>query len=342
MIAKEFSIKPTVRTAAGVAIGATLVSVMSILFYTSRSIGIFNSFLMWCRGTIDFITNASPLVSFVWLALMTMIIISVFRGTRTLLRHFLAYRDLMKIVQKDTSLIEIRIKNIVSNLNIEEDRFVLIETEKVDAFVFGVFRPHIFISTAIIALMDDAELEALLTHEMHHMQNHDPLKKFLFTLVEEILFFLPSLKDMRKLFFLQQELSADRVAMNNIGGRRNLAGAMIKIVEQNQKQEQNNALASYFHPTQQRLQHITSSDANFEITMPLSTVRFIVSGMMLFGILSFSIFSPITPVFAERGSNQTSCENTVHDSFGNQSFPSDIASSGAMNASYIPETSFWK
>lgn len=43
------------------------------------------------------------------------------------------------------------------------------------AFSLGIFKPTIFVSTGLLDILDDAELEATLAHEVIHLKHGDPL-----------------------------------------------------------------------------------------------------------------------------------------------------------------------
>jgi hypothetical protein len=109
-------------------------------------------------------------------------------------------------------------------------RVVVVEGAEPFSFVYGIFRPRVAISTAMLARLSPAELRAALEHERYHVRNLDPLRELTGRMLAEALFFLPLASSLHRLYANERELAADRRA-SALCGRRPLAGALLVALE---------------------------------------------------------------------------------------------------------------
>lgn len=109
-------------------------------------------------------------------------------------------------------------------------RVVLVRSDDPCAFCYGLLRPRIGVTTALVRRLTGLELEAVLLHEKHHLEQRDPLKVAVGRVVVSSLFFLPVLKGLFDRYLLAKELAADDHAVRGQGGRRALASALEKLL----------------------------------------------------------------------------------------------------------------
>lgn len=105
----------------------------------------------------------------------------------------------------------------------------LIDAAEPESFTYGLGERRVAVSRALVESLTDAELIAVLEHELYHVRNHDPLKVFVTRLLAPTLFFLPALRELRSSYVAGRELAADRRALRQQGAR-SLAGALYKVV----------------------------------------------------------------------------------------------------------------
>ena len=111
------------------------------------------------------------------------------------------------------------------------DKTLLIKHKKVFAFCFGVSNPKIYISTALVKLMDERELEAVLRHEEYHLKNRDNLVMVVVSITESFFLFFPILSDIIKNFRIGKEIQADRQAIQGLQDAKPLISVMRKMLE---------------------------------------------------------------------------------------------------------------
>lgn len=110
-------------------------------------------------------------------------------------------------------------------------KLVVIEHEQVVALTMGFCRPRIVLSTGLIRLLDDSELEAVIRHEEHHLLHMDPLRTLLTYLSAKVMWYLPILKWCHHVCKISREVLADRYAIERTGSAQGLGGALLKLVK---------------------------------------------------------------------------------------------------------------
>jgi bla regulator protein blaR1 len=99
------------------------------------------------------------------------------------------------------------------------------------AFCAGYLRPRVYLSEGALEQLSDAELEAVVAHEGHHLRRRDPLRLLIATALADSLFFLPILRRMSERYRALGELAADEAAVETLHGPAPLASALLKFSE---------------------------------------------------------------------------------------------------------------
>jgi Zn-dependent protease with chaperone function len=99
----------------------------------------------------------------------------------------------------------------------------------VDAYAFaqGLIRPRIWVSTALVELLDEDELVSVLQHERHHLRQRDPLRVLVCRSLAHGLFFLPAAGALHTSYLIAKETEADAASQ----GRTALASALLKLLK---------------------------------------------------------------------------------------------------------------
>lgn len=105
-------------------------------------------------------------------------------------------------------------------------RLVLVEDAAAYTFTQGLRRPVVWLSTGLVALLDDAELRAVLCHERHHVRQRDPLRVLVSRSLAHALFFAPLAAALRDAYLLSKEIDADAAS----GAGEVLAAALLKVL----------------------------------------------------------------------------------------------------------------
>jgi Zn-dependent protease with chaperone function len=99
------------------------------------------------------------------------------------------------------------------------------------AFTAGIRRPWIAVDPDLLATLDEAELDALLAHEMAHIRRRDPLLTLLTGLSRDVTFFLPGLHLATCWLRREQEEAADDLAARCTRRPGALASTILKVWE---------------------------------------------------------------------------------------------------------------
>jgi Zn-dependent protease with chaperone function len=109
---------------------------------------------------------------------------------------------------------------------------LVIDHDRPLAFCAGLLRPHVYISSAALALLDSQALAAVLAHERHHAVRRDPLRAAATRVLIRAFFYVPGLERVAARREALAELSADESVVLGAGGNRTaLARAMLNFTQ---------------------------------------------------------------------------------------------------------------
>jgi beta-lactamase regulating signal transducer with metallopeptidase domain len=174
--------------------------------------------------------GASPVAGTIALGLLVALLAaSLVLGARAAWRHRVANARLIRRVERSAVDLPDDLRALARAAGLE-GRVVLVERAELFSFVYGVFVPHLAISTGMLARLSPPELRAALEHERYHVRNLDPLRELVGRVLAEALFFLPLASLLHRHYAIERELAADRRA-SEVCGRRPLAGALLAALE---------------------------------------------------------------------------------------------------------------
>jgi len=108
---------------------------------------------------------------------------------------------------------------------------VVSSTAKLEPGVFGIFRPILWLPAGIGAHLDDAELEAILAHELCHIRRRDNLLSAVHMLVEAIFWFHPLVWWLGARLEEERERACDEEVVRLGGEPQIYAESILKVVE---------------------------------------------------------------------------------------------------------------
>jgi beta-lactamase regulating signal transducer with metallopeptidase domain len=105
---------------------------------------------------------------------------------------------------------------------------LVIDDPRPQAFCAGYLRPAVYVSQRTLDLLTDAELEAVLAHERHHLRVRDPLRFACGRILGHAVFFVPGLRMLCDRYADVAELEADDAAiLASAGDKEPLASALL-------------------------------------------------------------------------------------------------------------------
>lgn len=99
------------------------------------------------------------------------------------------------------------------------------------AITMGFVSPKIIVSTGLMNLLNDDELDAVIYHEMYHKKNYDPLKIFLLALCASSMSYIPILKWFNQKYRIIQEVLADNLAIKKQATSMHIGSALLKMLK---------------------------------------------------------------------------------------------------------------
>lgn len=111
-----------------------------------------------------------------------------------------------------------------------ENKIVMYKSAQPAAFCLGIVRPKIYISSDMIKLLNENEMEAVILHEMYHLNYKNNLMLFIFNIFSYILFFFPFIKDLKRQYEIHEEIQADKLAYTYLKAKAPLVTSLKKLL----------------------------------------------------------------------------------------------------------------
>ncbi|MBI2621194.1 MAG: M56 family metallopeptidase [Candidatus Levybacteria bacterium] len=120
-------------------------------------------------------------------------------------------------------------KEFIKNYGLKE-KIVIIESNKLFAFCFGIRAQKIYISEALLSRLSKKEIKAVILHEEYHLKNHDTFIMLVASALHSFFPFFPLLSDIIRKYRIEREIKADKFAVARIGDRKPLISALKKLL----------------------------------------------------------------------------------------------------------------
>jgi len=164
-----------------------------------------------------------------------------------------------------------------------QDRVIFIDGAQPLAFCYGLFRPMICVSKALVDCLEADELRAVLAHEAEHLRARDPLRLLLGRAMARAAFMVPAAGELYRRYVLQRELQADDGCMA-LCQRESLASALLKLITQSAVSP---AGVAGFNLLEERITHLTEPDTIGDFKLPWTKVTgqaMALVGVVLLGV----------------------------------------------------------
>lgn len=188
-----------------------------VLYYTpvlDACVSAWDNVVRWAAAP-GMLLPLAVVVSIVVVAGLTLV--RQWRATQRVLRRLIPYRVPAPA----------RLARIAREVGLE-GRLDCISQGAALPFCYGFIRPRVYFPLALVGVLSDPELRAVLRHECYHAQSRDPLKVWLSRALARGLYFLPVAGDLRDSYLAAKEIAADEVTANV--DELPLASALLKLV----------------------------------------------------------------------------------------------------------------
>ncbi|MBS4201595.1 M56 family metallopeptidase [Bacillus sp. FJAT-49732] len=159
------------------------------------------------------------------------------------------------------------------------------------AFTMGFVSPKIIITTGLINLLNNDELKAVISHEMYHKENRDPLKIFLLSLSSSIMWYIPIQKWFHHKYRVIQEILADEFAIKQQETYVNLGNALLKMLKVGRQDKMPFTYVSFADTSvNYRIEYILNPLKEVQLQLPLKiafvsvTIFFLICGLFIYAL----------------------------------------------------------
>lgn len=111
-----------------------------------------------------------------------------------------------------------------------DGRIDLVNASRPFAFAYGWIRPRVCVSTGLVGLLNDRELEAVFHHESWHVFRRDPLRLLVAQTIGAAFGVVPEIRRLVRAYLLAVEVAADHHVVTAMGHPRWLASALGKTL----------------------------------------------------------------------------------------------------------------
>ena len=217
--------------------------------------------------------------------------------------------------------------NVIATLGLT-DKVILIKDKDLFSFCYGIFSPHIVLTTTLLKTLTNRELEAVLLHEQSHLMNRDTLKVLIGKTFSSMFFFLPIFRELHKNTEAINELLADQWAIGYQEKTTFLRSALKKMLLSPQLDFATVSNASGPDYFEIRIHRLVNPGIKYHSNVSLKSL---LTGIIF---IFLSWFLLITPVNASHMETQSNYDYFLCSE--DQSCPNRCSSDLKKSATYIP------
>jgi Zn-dependent protease with chaperone function len=173
--------------------------------------------------------GAADMASVVAVLVLILATFGVSLGLTSLFRQLLATLSLIRTLLSRRVTVSRRVGDIATSVDLP-GRIDVVRDPRPFSFCYWFRRPRICLSTGLIKRLDDAELRAVLLHERYHLRQRDPLRLVIARYFAAGLYVVPVVEELVEYYTVQKEVAADQAAIRAMGGVRDLASALFKVL----------------------------------------------------------------------------------------------------------------
>jgi beta-lactamase regulating signal transducer with metallopeptidase domain len=181
------------------------------------------------RGFAVVSGGAADTASVVAVLVLVLATFGVTLGLTSLFRQLLATLSLIRTLLSRRVTVSRRVAGLATSLELAS-RIDVVRDPRPFSFCYWFRRPRICLSTGLIKRLDDAELRAVLLHERYHLRQRDPLRLVIARYFAAGLYVVPVVEELVEYYTVQKEVAADQAAVRAMGGVRELASALFKVL----------------------------------------------------------------------------------------------------------------
>ena len=163
-------------------------------------------------------------------AFSTLIVFLFIRSVTAFLRGWRETKQVSRLEPCESDSRKWKAVKEFARTNLPSTPVRLVQADEPMALTVGYWSPQIVISSGLLKVLNETELEAVLRHESAHVAGRDPLKTLIADCCRTALPFIPAVSYLADRFRTRKELEADSAAIQSMGSSLPLASALAKIL----------------------------------------------------------------------------------------------------------------
>jgi beta-lactamase regulating signal transducer with metallopeptidase domain len=172
---------------------------------------------------------------------------------------------------------------MLAKLGVEDRTVVTDDAGRAYAFCSGLIQPQMYLSHGLLRLLSPNEIEAVVRHELHHLQRRDPLRLFLGSLGARLACVMPILATLDRRLRIRIELAADREVVSVLGFEA-VATALVKVARASPVIDHRVVMAT-FSPTEARVAALLGDDIKVAFRwQDLATSAFFLASLLVLSV----------------------------------------------------------
>lgn len=201
----------------------------------------------WFRNALDYCAGLfrrnETLYLIVTIALNSLVLCTlaslVFNVIKQMAMSRIALRKIRRMRDRELSV------RLACRFDCPADRLIVINDPRALAMTIGFGKPRIVLSTGLLSLLDERELQAVFDHEHAHLVNRDPVKLLALKILSQAFGYVPLTRWAYSNYRILSELTADEHAIVRSGSELWLAGAMLKLIRNSDRLAANPVAAGF-------------------------------------------------------------------------------------------------
>ena len=236
------------------------------------------------------------------------ITISTFLAIFQFINFLFSYYHLNTQTNYTGSNYKSKLNKLLKKHNIQPQTISILDNNKLTAYTFGLFRPKIVISRPLLQKLTVKQLEAVILHELFHIQNRHTLWLLIIRTISSFLFFIPIFKYLYSQLKTEFEISADayveKVQKTNTYLRQAIVLNLVYRTDS----------FTYFvsSPIEKRVEYLVNKKSSFDKISIWQLSLSIVSFFLMLGIVINNPRQVLAQFAAEDSTickSQTNCES---------------------------------
>ena len=191
----------------------SLATLASVAIFSKYFVFLIHETVVYCQKIIsqpDLIIKTPHMIAIILATLVAFYVFSIF-----VIRLVREYYLVGKLAKGHLSM-PYKLKKIIARNNLELTSICLFNSSKYHAFCFGILKPKIYISTALVNDLKRVELEAIILHEHYHLKERHTIVLTLSKFISSVFSFFPIFSEIHDLIREHQEVMADKFVVDKL------------------------------------------------------------------------------------------------------------------------------